>query len=446
MTVPAIAVPVPSSFAITDVTVIPMDSDRVLPAQTVIVRAGRIESIGPARSATIPRDAITIDGRGRYLMPGLAEMHAHVPPQPDAGQWARDVLFLYAANGITFARGMLGAPHHLELRTLAARGEIVSPRIYTSGPSLNGQSVRTPEAGREMVAAQADAGYDFLKIHPGLDRARYDAIVAAAEARGIPFAGHVPAAVGLARALDAGQATVDHFDGFMAPLLRDGSPLANAPANFFGWNLAGQVDPEKMPALARAVRDAGVWVVPTESLIQHVLLPEPGADALAARPEMRYVPRAMVVQWAQAKENMLANPVYDAALAQRFVEVRAGLMRALHMAGVGFLLGSDAPQIFNVPGFAIHHEMRMLVDAGLSPFEVLASGTRNVAAFIDEADAFGTVAVGKRADLLLLEANPLVDVANVQRRAGVMLNGRWLPEHEIQTGLAEIAARYSEAP
>lgn len=441
----ALAVPPePAAFAFTDVTVVPMDSDRMIPAQTVIVRAGRIEAIGPAGQVPVPADALTIDGRGRYLMPGLAEMHAHVPPQADDPQWTADVLFLYAANGITFARGMLGAPHHLELRERAARRGIVSPRIYTSGPSLNGNSVASPEAGRRMVAEQAAAGYDFLKIHPGLDRARYDAIAEAAEASGIPFAGHVPAAVGLARALEAGQATIDHLDEFMPALVRDGSPLADTPASFFGWNLAGEVDAEKIPVIARRTREAGVWVVPTESLIQHVLLPEPTAAELATRPEMRYMPRATVAQWVQVKDNVLSNPDYDADLVRRFVEVRGRLMKALHDEGVGFLLGSDAPQIFNVPGFAIHHELRMLVEAGLTPFDALASGSRNVARFIGEEDDFGTVSVGKRADLLLLEANPLADVANVQRRAGVMLNGRWLSEQEVQAGLDAIAERYRQ--
>ncbi|MFN2301735.1 MAG: amidohydrolase family protein [Gammaproteobacteria bacterium] len=444
ITAPAFAEPSQSAFAITNVTVIPMDSDRAVPAQTVIVRAGRIESIGPARSARVPRDATTIDGRGRYLMPGLAEMHAHVPPQPDSEQWTQDVLFLYVANGITFARSMLGAPHHLELRERAERGDLLSPRIYTSGPSLNGNSVASPDDGRRLVAAHAEAGYDFLKIHPGLDRARYDAVVAAAHEHGIAFGGHVPSAVGLFRALEARQATIDHLDEFMTPLLRDGSPLANAPANFFGWNLAGHIDTGKISAVVRATRESGVWVVPTESLIQHVLLSEPGADALAARPEMRFVPPEMRARWVEVKGNVQANSNYDAQLVRRFVEVRAELMRALHEAGVGFLLGSDAPQIFNVPGFAIHHELRMLVEAGLTPFDALVSGTRNVARFIGEEDAFGTVAVGKRADLLLLDANPLVNVANVQRRAGVMVNGRWLPEREIQAGLAEIAARYAD--
>jgi imidazolonepropionase-like amidohydrolase len=431
----------PQAFAFVNVTVIPMDADRAIPAQTVIVRDGRIAEMGAADEVRTPDDARLIDGEGHYLMPGIAEMHAHIPPRPDEEQWTLDTLFLYVANGITFARGMLGAPHHLELREQAARGEIVSPRIYTSGPSLNGTSVASPAAGRAMVAEQQAAGYDFLKIHPGLDRARYDAIVAAANEHGITWAGHVPHEVGLKRALETGQVTVDHLDAYIPPLLRDGSPLADEPPSFFGWNLAGEVDEAKIAPLARRTKAAGVWNVPTESLMQHVLLPSPSAEELAARDEMRFVSRPMLGQWVERKNNVINNPEYDPELAQRFIEVRGKLIKALHDEGAGLLLGSDAPQVFNVPGFAIHHELRMLVEAGLTPYEALATGNVNVAKFLGEEDEFGRVAVGQRADLVLLEADPLADVGNFRRRAGVMLNGRWLPAAELQAGLEEIAAR-----
>lgn len=429
------------TYAITDVTVVPMDREGHLPGQTVIVQGGRIAAMGPAANTVVPDGATRIEGRGRFLMPGLAEMHAHVPPQADQTQWTEDVLFLYAANGITFARSMLGAPHHLPLRARAERGELVSPRIYTSGPSLNGNSVATPEDGRRMVAEQRAAGYDFLKIHPGLDRARYDAIADAARTAGIRFAGHVPVEVGLARALEAGQATVDHFDDFVPALLPDGAAPAG-PGGFFGVYHVGAVDEARIPALVERVRAAGVWNVPTESLIHQVLLASPTTDELLARPEMAYIPPQMRAQWAQARNGMQAQPAYDAAAAQRFVALRARLIKALHDAGAGLLLGSDAPQIFQVPGFSVHHELRVLVAAGLTPYQALSTGTRNVARFIGEEDRFGTVAAGRRADLILLEADPLADVANVQRRAGVMVNGRWLPEAEIQARLAEIARRY----
>lgn len=434
---PAQAAP-QEAYAFRNVTVVPMDSQRLMPRQTVIVRDGRIAAIGPAGRVAIPRGTTVIEGRNRFLMPGLAEMHAHVPPGTDR-QWIEDVLFLYAANGVTLARGMLGAPHHLALRDQAERGEIVSPRLYTSGPSLNGNSVASPEAARRMVAEQKHAGYDFLKIHPGLDRARYDAIAETARGAGLPFGGHVPEAVGLPRALEAKQTTVDHLDGYMEQLVGDGA--APAAAGFFGFSLIDQVDERKIPQVVARTRQAGTWNVPTESLMEHVLLPSPSTAELARRPEFAYMPAETVSQWLKARESQLSQPFYSPDRARRYIDVRRKLIKALHDGGAGLLLGSDAPQWFNVPGFSLHHELRMLVDAGLTPYQALSTGTRNVARFLGEDEKFGTVSTGKRADLILLEANPLADVANVQRRAGIMLNGRWMPESEIQAGLAAIAAR-----
>lgn len=430
------------TYAITDVTVVPMDRERLLPGHTVIVRDGRIAAVGPARSTRIPAGAIRINGRGRYLMPGLAEMHAHVPAGDDA-QWTKDVLFLYAANGITFARGMLGAPAHLELRSKLERGELVGPRLYTSGPSLNGNSVATPEDGRRMVAEQKAAGYDFLKIHPGLDRARYDSIAAAAREHKLPFGGHVPDDVGLRRALEAGQATVDHLDGYMPLLVRDGFTVPEGAGGFFGYGLADAVDERKIAHAARLTRQAGAWNVPTDSLIHHLLLPGLGEAELLAREELRYVPAKMLDGWKQARAGLRAQPDYDAARAAKFIAVRGKLIKALHDSGAGLLLGSDAPQIFNVPGFSLHRELAYLVQAGLTPYQALTTGTREVARFLGTPRDFGTVEPGRRADLILLEGDPLKDVANVRRRAGVMVGGRWLPEAEIEAGLAAIAVRYA---
>ncbi|HLL60018.1 MAG TPA: hypothetical protein VK391_09045, partial [Allosphingosinicella sp.] len=344
------AAPAPKSqfYAITGVTVVPMDRERLIPNQTVVVRNGRIAAIGPTRRTRVPAGATRIEGRGRYLMPGLSEMHAHVPPSAKDVQWTEDVLFLYAANGITFARSMLGAPHHLELRARAERREIVSPRLYLSGPSLNGNSVASPEDARRMVREQKAAGYDTLKIHPGLDRPRYDAIAVTARQVGISFGGHVPDAVGLARALEVRQDSIDHFDAFMPLLVRDGASAGEG--GFFGYKLAPQVDDRKIPTLARRVREAGVWNVPTDSLIHHILLPGPSFAEMERREEMRYVPRPMLTQWRQAF-NSYRGADYRPEVGRRFVEVRSKLIKELNRAGAGLLLGYDAPQVLNVPGF-----------------------------------------------------------------------------------------------
>lgn len=429
-------------YAITEVTVVPMDSERLVPGQTVIVRDGRIAAIGPSAETPVPEGVETIEGRGRYLMPGLAEMHAHVPPDPEAVQWTEDVLFLYAANGITLVRSMLGAAHHLELRRQAERGEIISPRIFASGPSFSGNSVASPEAARRMVREQKAAGYDILKIHPGLDRARYDAVAATAREQGIPFAGHVPAAVGLTRALEAGQATVDHLDGYFALLAVGGDGVAE-DGGFFGFDLVDRVAEGRIAQVARRTREAGVWNVPTESLMRHLMDPDLSTDELLARDEMRYVPPDMRDEWKRIRIEIQGAPDYTAAKARRMIKLRRRVIGELDAAGAGLLLGSDAPQWFNVPGFSLLRELQYMVDSGLTPYEALAAGTVNVARYLGKAEEFGTIQPGRRADLLLLNANPLEDVANVRRRAGVMLGGRWFTEERLREGLETIAQRHA---
>jgi imidazolonepropionase-like amidohydrolase len=421
-----------------NVAVIPMDAERVLEAQTVVVRGERIESLGPAASAEIPAGARVIDGTGRYLVPGLAEMHAHVPGGADQ-RYVEEVLFLYVANGVTTARGMLGEPSHLALREQIARQETLGPRLYTSGPSLNNQRVGSPADAERMVREQAEAGYDFVKVHPGPTRAEYDAAVEAAVASGITLAGHVPAEVGVRRALEAKQATIDHLDGYLEALVPEAQ---RAAGGFFGLNLADAADRSLIPELVTATIEAGVWNVPTQTLIDNVPAPTPTVDELLARSELEYVSPQTREQWANAKRNVTSAPGYDPDRARALVSVRRELIKSLHDAGAGLLLGSDAPQIFNVPGFSLHRELEAIVAAGLTPYEALRTGTANSAVFFDATDEFGTIREGLAADLMLVAANPLADVTALEEPDGVMVRGRWLDRAALDAGLAEIAARY----
>lgn len=414
-----------AALAFVGVTVIPMDTAAVQPGRTVIVRDGTIASIGDAGTA-VPAGAVRVEGAGKFLMPALAEMHAHIPggKAPDAD--VERTLFLYVASGVTTIRGMLGDPRHLTYRDRAAKGEIVSPRIYTSGPSFNGTTVPTAETAVAAVVAQHKAGYDLLKIHPGVPRAAFDALAAQAAQLKIPFAGHVPAAVGLTRALEARYRSIDHLDGYIEALAG-----TTTPSEFFGINLINKVDEQQLPALVKATRAAGVWQVPTQVLFDNLLNDVPTAQ-LAARPEMKYVLSQPEIQkWIAQKESFAK---FSAADREKFLTLRRRLIRDLHGAGVPFALGSDAPQWWNVPGFSAHRELRSLVDAGLSPFEALVTGTRNIGTYFDTTD--GVVASGRRADLILLDANPLENIDNISRIAGVVVNGRWLPKSAIDERLA----------
>ena len=223
-----------------NVNVIPMTGDEVIAAQTVIVEGGVITMIGDVDTVSLPKGTQVIDGTERYLLPGLAEMHAHVPGT-DSEELDR-VLTLFAANGVTTIRGMLGQPSHLALRQELLDGDRFGPRLITSGPSLNGNSVAGPADGERQVRAQHLAGYDFLKIHPGLTASEYRAIAATANELGMPFAGHVPVAVGLEKALESGIASIDHLDGYMAALLPPlgagvALALALSPSNVMIWDV-----------------------------------------------------------------------------------------------------------------------------------------------------------------------------------------------------------------
>jgi imidazolonepropionase-like amidohydrolase len=435
------AAPVPaadSMVAFVGVTVIPMDRERSLPNSTVLVEGGRIVQVGPAHKVRVPDGATRVSGQGKFLLPGLAEMHAHIPGGQAPDSVVEQTLFLYVAGGITTIRGMLGHPRHLELRARAARGEIISPTIYTSGPSLNGKSVPTPESARTAVLDQKRAGYDFLKIHPGIKRNVFDTLAAAAERAGMRLAGHVPLEVGLQRALGARYASIDHLDGYIEAMVRRGAPVQPEESQLFGLNLGEHLDESRIPALVAATRKAGVWNVPTQTLMEN-LGPAVRREALARRPEMRYVPASTAAEWAAEKSSILEETGSTQESARRTIATRRKLIKALHAGGAGLLLGSDAPQIYNVPGFSIHRELQLLVAAGLTPYQALETGTRNIATFFGTSDSTGTIAPGKRADLILLDANPLYDIRNTARQAGVMLRGRWLAKGDIQQRLAAIA-------
>jgi hypothetical protein len=266
----------------------------------------------------------------------------------------------------------------------------------------------------------------------------FDTLAATAKRVGIRFAGHVPLDVGLARSLEARYASIDHLDGYVEAMVREGASVAPSQSEFFGLNLGEHLDASRLPALVEATRKAGVWNVPTQSLMEN-LVPGESAEALARRPEMRYVPARTLSQWAEEKNSILEETGSSPESARRTMEARRKLIKALHAGGAGLLLGSDAPQIYNVPGFSIHRELELLVAAGLTPYQALETGTRNVAVFFGTLSRTGTIETGKRADLVLLDANPLADVRNTTRRAGVMLGGRWLPKETIDARLNAIA-------
>ena len=422
-----------ASTAFLNVNVVPMTSETVIEAQTVIVENGVITVIGDVDTVPVPKEAQVVDGTDRYLMPGLAEMHAHVP-EPVSMNLDR-VFTLFVANGVTTVRGMLGRPSHLTLRQQLLDGDVFGPRLITSGPSLNGSSVNGPADGARKVRAQYAAGYDFLKIHPGLSAAEFAAIAETANELGMPFAGHVPVSVGVGGALAARMATIDHLDGYIAALMPPDSDRSGGYGGFFDVLLANQVDKTLIDDIVADTLAAGTWNVPTESLIEHLVGPA-GVSELSNRPEMRYMPRATVQQWVDAKQQQLAERGFSAEIGAKAIELRRAIILALHRAGAGLLLGSDAPQIFNVPGYSLHRELAFIVAAGLSPFEALQTGTTAAAEFLGANT--GAIVVGREADLVLLDANPLANIDNSRRVHGVMLRGDWFSRAVLEQRLARL--------
>lgn len=397
--------------------VISMTSPKVEKGMSVVVTDGRIVDV--AKKPKVPKDAKVVDATGKFVMPGLAEMHGHVPPTNAPNNQTEDVLFLYVANGITTVRGMLGFPGQLALRERANTSQIIAPTLYLAGPSFNGNSVNSPQEAIDKVREQKKEGWDLLKVHPGLTREEYDAMAKTAAEEKIRFGGHVPAEVGLLHAIEMGQETFDHIDGYVEQLGGDKGP----------------VDPKALADIVKRSKEAGVWIVPTSALWE-VLFNTIPLETLSAYPELKYAPGGAVAAWTKAYNDRLKQTPRE--VATNIINNRVTILRALHQGGVKILMGTDAPQQFSIPGFSLHRELLRMRDAGMSNYEILKSGTVNVGQYFARSDNFGTIEKGKRADLVLLEASPLDDITNVSKIAGVMVRGRWLPRAEIDAGLKKI--------
>jgi imidazolonepropionase-like amidohydrolase len=421
------------------VNVIPMDKEQVLANQDVVISDGRITGIGDADKIKFDNDAVIVDGQGKYLIPGLAEMHAHVPPIDDI-EPMKNVLSLFAVNGITTIRGMLGHPKHIKLREQIKRGEVLGPHFYTSGPSFNGNSVKSPEAAEAMVIEQQKAGYDFFKLHPGLSKENFLAIAKKAKELNMRYAGHVSYDVGVWLAIDEGYASIDHLDGFVEALVPGVEKIKEQDRGLFGLFIAKKADSTKISALTTALRDHHIWVVPTQALAERWFTPLKNAEAFSKDPEMIYMSEKTLNNWIDAKNNLVKGNSYDSASVIALIELRKKIIYACQKNGVGILSGSDAPQVFDVPGFSLHQELQYMVAAGLTPYEALVTSTVNVAKYFNLPDA-GTIKEGNVSDLVLLNGNPLTDISQTQNIAGVMIGKRWLSKNDIDSTLSQLKGK-----
>ena len=426
----------PGDLAITGATVVTMTGDSVLRDATVLVRGGRISAVGPSARVQVLPGARRIDGRGKFVVPGLADMHTHLY----ADEWVADSiapaeLGVMLAHGVTTARLMIGTAVHRALRRRIERGELAGPQLYIASPQVSGDSaansyvVRSADDARRAVRLASDSGYDFVKLTTNIPPEVYDAVVAEAAARRIPVVGHVDPRVGVARTLRARQ-QIEHLDNYMESVLADSAPSrasvsdvgAYRPAN---WATLDHVDDRKVEAIAGATARAGVHVTPTLAFCHLWFATEQSDSVVRARPDYAHIPPRMRELYERARARYWQNPP-SAARRARYVAVRNRLVRAIVDSGGHVMAGSDAPGGLMGYGWTLHRELEMLVAAGLTPAQALAAATVVPARWLGAEREWGSVAPGRRADLVLLDADPLRDIRNTTRISTVLVGGRVL--------------------
>lgn len=429
-----------ATVAFTGVSLVPMTRDTVIPDVTVLVEGERIVAVGATARTPIPTGAQVIDGRGRWLMPGLADAHGHllatINARPQVRARWQDVnerlLLVGLARGVTSVvelgqKGLGPDPQHvrIDLRREIRAGQRLGPTIYLAFGKAN-DSTLTREQGMALVDTARAHGYDLIKVYNALSREGYRGIMLRAQQLGVPVVGHVVRSIGTEGTLGSGQRGVVHAEEFLY--------------TFFPFRIsdttgvsAGVLDQKALPYLAKATGEAGVWVTPTLVTAEAILGQAVNLDSVLTRPEVRLIPQALYdILWAPSvnpRASQFRHPQQVSNL-RTSLAFQRDLVRAFHAAGVPLLAGADAPGPGLVPGYALHDELRLLVDVGLTPYEALSAATRNVADYLGT-DQFGVVKVGSRADLLLLSGDPLADVGNAGRIEGVMVRGRWLPAEEL---------------
>lgn len=445
-----------ATVAFVDVNVIPMDKERLMPHQTVIVRNGVIVEIGDVRKIKIPTGAQRIDGTGKFLIPGLTDMHVHLFTDdefPDS--LAEDEFKIMIAYGVTTIRLMIGTPEQLVLRGKSARGEILAPTIYAASPHFTGRKqpnahvVTTEAEARAAVIKSKQDGYDYIKVTTYLKPEVYEAIVDEARKQNIRVVGHADSRhIGLTRALKAGQ-QIEHLDSYLEALLPESSPVKGSVSDIYlynpkNWESIDYLDESKIPELARSTVKANPFVVPTLHLFKFTVGKGRTEESFMAQPDIRFYPKKTIDLWMGVSKKYLATAA-PIEKREKYIAIRNKIVKAIYDAGGHVMAGSDTPEWLMLYGHTLHLELIDLRDAGLSNYAALETATRNPALFFGTIDKTGTIEKGKRADLVLLHANPLEDIANTQKRAGVMLKGKYYLQGEMNQWLDEIAPRFQHA-
>lgn len=444
----ATAPPPPRPLVFTHVTAVDVRGAPSKPDMTVIVEGGRIAAVGKTGRVRIPKDAQVVDASGKFLLPGLWDMHAHALTD-NRYEYAFPLL---VANGVTGIREM-GSNLPIEevnrIRQAVLSGELLGPRLGAltykildgAGTQLiTATAVATPDEGRRLVRAYKQRGADFIKPYNLLSREVYLAILDEAKKQKMPLEGHVPFSTTAAEASDLGQLVIEHNFGVLLSCSTDEEELRKqtqtkvAPWPQTEAKAAATYDPRKAKKLFERFARNGTWSCPTISFQKMYPLEGGNRPALAAR----YVPKSQLDVWQTAYEKSQRNslPQYR----ERRYEVLSKIIGEMSRAGVGILAGTDTGAFFAVPGFSLHDELEELVKAGLSPVAALRAATLGPAIFLHKEKELGTVTRGKTADLLLLDADPLEDINNTRKINAVVLNGRLLDRKTLNKMLADVEA------
>lgn len=403
--------------AFVNVNVVPMDRELVLKDQTVVIRGERIVEVGPAGKVKVPRGAERVDGRGRYLLPGLSDMHAHLNSPRE--------LPLYLANGVTTVYNLNGRPAHVAWRERINRGEMSGPTIYTCGPTI--RTARKADEAARIIEEQWKAGYDSIKVYNDVSKEAYAVLIDGAKRHKMLAVGHIPRAPGLEGVLKSGQA-IAHAEEYVYTFFKDNVD-----------------DDGRIPEAAKLTRDAGVPVILTLVAFDHIIRQAEDLPALLSRAEFKHLAPWVRADWEPGKnlyQRRFAN-AEGLSYLKKSLALQKKLVQALHRAGVKIFVGTDAMNMGVVPGFSVHEELRNLVELGFTPFEALRAATIHPAEFL-RPNEFGAVAAGRRADLILVDGNPLEDIGKVSNPVGVLARGRWLPAAELRRMLDGVAADYAK--
>lgn len=424
------SLPERQSIAITDVTIIDVEHGRSIGHRTVLVNAGRIAAIVPSRDARIPLGAQRVDGRGRFLIPGLVDMHVHLfnnathrPPN----DWAFP---LFVANGVTGVREMRTDPTQISVvnhwRKELDDGTLIAPRILAAGVAVSGNS---PEDATREVKAAADAGADFIKVFSDVPVLHWRAILDASRAVSLPVIGHVPAGVTLLDAAVAGQRNSEHLMQAFEACSSSETKFLDERRGVGGDALAGLLEAQEPRVLRKFDRLACRRV--SESLAATGQVQDPtlviqmlkSDDKPSNDPRWRLLRADEQARW----ERIFASPsAQNHALEKQRLDVALRIVSAMNKADVPIMAGTDTPMPNVYPGYSLHEELELLVESGLSPREALRAATLTPAVFLGIAADSGSVAVGRRADLVLLDADPTQDIRNTRRIDAVLIDGRLL--------------------